>query len=136
MRFAEAAEQDAQHGVGVGGGADGGAGVGAHAFLVDHDGGAEVAQGVDVGAADGGHEGLDERGVGLVDQALRLGGDGAEDERGLAGAGDAGEDGEAAFGDVDADVLEVVLAGTSDLDDVVAVGGGSHALLPPGFFMP
>lgn len=45
---AEAGEDDPQHGVGVGGGAHGGTGVGAHPLLVDHDGGAQVVQTVHV----------------------------------------------------------------------------------------
>ena len=62
--------------------------------------------------------------VGLVDQALGLGGDGAEDQRRLARSGDAGEHGEPALGDVERDVLEIVLPRAADLDHVVAVGGG------------
>ena len=68
------------------------------------------------------HERLQERRVGLVDQALRLGGDRAEDQRGLARAGHPGEHGQAALGDVERDVQEVVLPGAADLDHVVAVG--------------
>ena len=123
MRLAQAAEQNAQHGVGIGGGADGGARVRAHAFLVDHDGRGQAFEHVHVRARQRRHEALHEGAVGLVDQPLRFGGDGAEHQRALAGAGDAGEDGEAALGDGDADVLEVVDAGAVDADEVVGGGG-------------
>ncbi len=124
VRGSEPAEHDAQHGVGVGRRADRGAGVGPHALLVDDDRGAEVAQGVDVGPAEARHERLDERRVGLVDQALRLGGDGAEDQRGLSRPRDAGEDREPPLRDVQRDVRQVVLPGPAHLDHVVAVRGG------------
>ncbi len=57
------------------------------------------------------------------DQPLRLSGDGVEHERALAGAGDAGEHGQAAFGDLHADVLEVVDSRALHADQVMAVGG-------------
>src|SRR5690606_2365072 len=44
VRGGDAAEHQPQHRVRVGGGADGGAGVGAHPFLVDDDGRAQVVQ--------------------------------------------------------------------------------------------
>ncbi len=122
VRVAEAAEEDAQHRVDVGGGADGGAGVGAHALLVHDDRGGQALQHVHLGPREGGHEALDERAVGLVDEPLRLGGDRVEDQRALARAGDSGEHGQPALGDLDADVLEVVLAGAVHTDQVVAVG--------------
>lgn len=50
-------------------------GLAPHAFLVDDDRRSQVLQGVDVGAGRGGHEALDEAGVGLVDEASRLRGD-------------------------------------------------------------
>ena len=126
VRLAEPAEQDAQHRVRVGGGADRGAGVGAHPLLVDDDRGRQPVEDVDVGPGQRRHEALHERAVGLVDQPLRLGGDRAEDQRALARAGDAGEDGQPALRDLDADVLEVVLARAVHADQVVAVGGGVH----------
>src|SRR5690606_3318286 len=55
------------------------------------------------------------------DEALRLRGDGAEDERALARSRHAREDGEPALGDLDAYVLQVVLAGPLDPDQVVGV---------------
>ena len=129
VRLPEAAEQDAQHRVGVGGGADRGARVGAHPLLVDDDRGGEPVEHVDLGPRQRGHEALHERAVGLVDHPLRLGGDGVEDQRALAGAGHAGEHREPALGQLDADVLEVVDARAGDADQVVGVGdvrrGGS-----------
>jgi hypothetical protein len=51
--LAEPAEHDPEHRVRVGGGADGRAGVRAHALLVDDDRGAQPVQRVDVRAAPG-----------------------------------------------------------------------------------
>src|SRR5690606_18954156 len=123
VRGGDAAEHQPQHRVRVGGGADGGAGVGAHPFLVDDDGRAQVVQGVDVGAVQRRHEALDERRVGLVDQPPGLGGDGVEDQRRLAGAGHAGEHAQPPLRDVERDPGQVVLAGAAYLDVVVTVGG-------------
>jgi hypothetical protein len=78
MRSAQSAEQDSQHGAGVGGGAHGGARVGSHPLLVHDDRGGQPLQYVDIGARHAGHEPLDERAVRLVDQALGLSGDGVE----------------------------------------------------------
>ena len=123
VRLAEPAEQHAQHRVGVGRRADRRAGVGAHPLLVDEDRRGQSVEQVDVGTALAPHEALDERAVGLVDEPLRLGGDRAEDEARLARSGDPGEHRQAALRDLDADVFEVVLAGTLHPDEVVAVGG-------------
>ncbi len=82
--LAEAAEEDAQHGVGVRDRADGRADVGPHAFLVDDDRRREAVEDVHVGARQRRHEALHEGAVRLVDHPLRLGGDGAEHERALA----------------------------------------------------
>ena len=112
----EPAEDDPEHGVGVGHGADGGAGVGAHALLVHDDGDGQAVERVDVGAGGGAHEALEERRVGLVDEAPGLGRDGLEDEGRLARSRHAREYGEAPLGDVEADVPEVVGMGATDLD--------------------
>jgi hypothetical protein len=132
VRLADAAEQDPQHRVGVGDGADRRARVGAHPLLVHEDRGRQPVEHVHLGTGQRRHEALHERAVGLVDQALRLGRDRAEDQRALPGAGHAGEDGQPALGELDADVLEVVHAGTDDADHVVAVcgvrGGGRSIL--------
>ena len=119
---AEPAEEDAQHRVGVGGGADRGAGVGAHPLLVDEDRRRQPLEHVDVGPRQRRHEALHERAVGLVDQPLRLRGDRAEHQRALARAGDAGEHRQPALRDLDADVLEVVHARAVHADQIVAVG--------------
>ena len=129
VRLAEAAEQHAQHRVGVGRRADRRAGVGAHPLLVDDDRGRQPFQHVDLGPGQRRHEPLHERAVGLVDQPLRLRRDGAEHQRRLARSRDAGEHGQPPLGDLDADVLQVVLPGALDADQVVAVCGvlvGGH----------
>ena len=77
------------------------------------------------GRAIDGMKSLHERAVGLVDQPLRLGRDGAEHERRLARARDAREHRQPALGDLDADVLEVVDARALDADEGVGVGGMS-----------
>ena len=122
VRLPEPAEEDAQHRVGVGGGADRGAGVGAHPLLVDDDRGRQPVEHVDLGPRQRRHEALHEGAVGLVDQPLRLRGDRAEHQRALARAGDAGEHRQPALRDLDADVLEVVHARAVHADQVVAVG--------------
>jgi hypothetical protein len=122
VRLPEPAEEDAQHRVGVGGGADGGAGVGAHPLLVDDDRGRQPVEHVDVWPRQRRHEALHEGAVGLVDHPLRLRGDRVEYQRALARAGDAGEHRQTALRDLDADVPEVVDARTVHADQIVAVG--------------
>src|SRR5690606_3483670 len=117
--FADAAEQDPQQRVGVGGRPDGGSDVGAHRLLVDDDRRSQSFENVDFGSGQVGHEPLDEGAVRLVDEPLGLGGDRVEHERALPGPRHAGENGQATFGDLDRDVLEVVLPSTLDADDVV-----------------
>ena len=121
VRRAQPAEEDAEHGVGVGGGAHRGAGVRAHPLLVDDDRRRQSLKVVDVGPRQVGHESLHKGAVGLVDHPLRLGGDGGEHQRALARAGDAREHRQAALRDLDADVLEVVLARALHADQIVAV---------------
>ncbi|WP_250505038.1 hypothetical protein [Bowdeniella massiliensis] len=51
------------------------------------------------------------------------------DERGLPAAGDARDDGQAAFGQIDVDIFQVIDSGASHFDEVVAIGcvhGGVH----------
>ena len=126
VRLPEPAEEDAQHRVGVGRGADRGAGVGAHPLLVDDDRRRQPVEHVDLGPRQRRHEPLHEGAVGLVDQPLRLRGDRAEHQRALARAGDAGEHRQPALRDLDADVLEVVHARAVHADQVVAVGSGQR----------
>ena len=121
VRLPEPAEEDAKHRVGVGGGADCGAGVGAHPLLVDDDRRRQAVQYVDLWSRQRRHEALHKGAVGLVDQPLRLRGDRVEHQRALARAGHAGEHRQPALRDLDADVLEVVLARAKHADQVVAV---------------
>ena len=122
VRCSQPAEQDSQHRVGVGRRAHGGARVGPHPLLVDDDRRREALEAVDIGPREIGHEALHEGAVGLVDHALRLGGDRGEHQRALARPRHPGEHGQAPLGQLDADVLEVVLASALHPDEVVAVG--------------
>ena len=121
VRLAEPTEEDAQHRVGVGGGADRGSDVRAHSLLVDDDRRGQAFEQVDVRPRQRRHEALHEGAVGLVDQPLRLRGDRVEHQRALARAGDAGEYRQPALRDLDADVLEVVHARALHADQIVAV---------------
>ncbi len=73
-------EQAPEQGIRIRGRADGGALVRAHAFLIDDDRRREAFEVIDVGAGEVRHETLHESGIGLVDHALRFGGDRVEDE--------------------------------------------------------
>ena len=132
LRLPEPAEEDAQHRVGVGGGADRGARVGAHPLLVDEDRGRQPFEDVDLGPCQRRHEPLHEGAVGLVDQPLRLSGDRAEHQRALARARYAGERRQPAFRELEADVLEVVHARAVHADQIVAVGGVQRRRLRVG----
>jgi hypothetical protein len=123
MRLAEPAEEDPQEGERVGRRAHRRARVGAHPLLVDDDRRRQAVEHIDIRPGQGRHEALHEGAVGLVDHPLRLGRDGVEDQRTLARPGHAREDGQPPLGDLDVDVLEVVLARAVDPDEVVAVGG-------------
>ncbi len=122
LGLAETAEEDAQHGVGVGGRADRRADVAAHPLLVHHDRRGQPLEHVHLGTGEARHEALDERAVGLVDQLPRLGRDGVEHERALPWAGHPREDGQPALGDLEAHLLEVVLACPVHTDHLVPVG--------------
>ena len=122
VRLPEPTKEDPQHRAGVGGGADGGAGVGTHPLLIDDDRGRQPFEYVDLGPRQRRHEALDEGAVGLIDQPLRLRRDRAEHQRALARAGDAGEHRQPALRDLDADVLEVVHARALHADQIVTVG--------------
>ena len=123
VRLAHPAEEDPQHRIGVGGGADRGARVGAHPLLVDDDRGRQPLEHVDLGTRQARHEALHERAVGLVDHPLRLGRDGGEHQRALARTRHPREHRQPALRELDADVLEVVLPGALHADQVVGVGG-------------
>ena len=105
--------------VDFGGGGDGGAGVAGRVFLLDGDGGGEAVDEVDVGFFDALEELAGVGGERLDVAALALGVDGVEGERAFSRAGDAGDDGELAVGDVATDVLQVVCPRTADEDCIV-----------------
>ena len=113
-----AGEEEAQVVVDLGDRADRGARVAVGRLLVDRHRRREPLDEVDVGLV---HLAQELPGVGRqrLDVApLPLREDGVEGQAGLPGTGQAGEHDEAVAGQFDADVLEVVLAGTTD-DEVV-----------------
>ena len=125
VRAAGAREEQAQVVVDLGDGADGGARVAVGGLLVDRDRRRQPLDEVDVGLV---HLAEELPGVGgqrLDVAALALGEDRVEGQAGLPRPGQAGEHDEAVAGQLDADVLEVVLAGTTD-DEVVM----THARQP------
>ena len=105
-------------------------GLAPHPLLVDDDRRGQAVEQVHVGPCQRRHEALYEGAVGLVDQALRFGGDRVENERALPRSGDSGEHRQAALGDLDGDVLEVVLAGAIHPDQIVAVGHMGRRRMP------
>ena len=119
---AGAGVKEAEVVVDLGLGADGGARVAAGATLVDGDGGGEALDVVDVGLLHLAEELAGVGGEGLDVAALAFGVDGVEGEGGFAGAGEAGDDDELVAGDVDVDVLEVMLAGAANDDGVEGHG--------------
>ena len=122
VRGSQPAEEDPEHGIRVRGGTHRGAGVRAHALLVNDDRRGQPLKAVHIGPGEVGHEPLHKGAVGLVDHPLRLGRDGGKHEGTLARAGHTGEHREPPLGDLDADVLEVVLPGALHADQVMAVG--------------
>jgi hypothetical protein len=129
VRFAESAEQDSQHRVGVCGGTDRGAGIGTHPLLVDDDGGGQPFEHVDLGPRQRRHEALHEGAIGFVDQPLRLRGDRVEHQGALPRARDTGEHRQPALRDLDADVLEVVLPRAVHADQILPVGDAQRRRL-------
>ena len=87
-------------------------GVAGRRLLVDRDGRRQPLDEVDVRLVHLAEELAGVRGQRLDVAALALGVDRVEGQRRLAGAGEAGEDDEAVAGQVERDVLEVVLAGS------------------------
>ncbi len=122
MRLTEPAEEDAQQRVRVRRGTDGRARICAHPLLVDDDRRRQPFEDVDVGPRLRRHESLQEGAVGFIDHPPRLCGDGGEDQRTLARAGDAGEDRQPALRDLDVDILEVVFARTLHPEQIMGVG--------------
>ena len=112
----DAGEQEAEVVVHLGDGADGGARVVGDALLVDGDGGGEALDVLDVRLVHAPEELARVGGERLDVASLALGVDGVEGERGLAGAGRAGDHDEPVAGDGDVYVLEVVLASAANHD--------------------
>ncbi len=95
-------------------GADGGAGAAGGGLLFNRDCGGQAIDGIDVGAFHLIEELAGVGGQGFDVTALSFGVDGVEGERGLAGAGKAGDDREGVARDADRDVAEVVLPCATD----------------------
>ena len=118
VREADAGPQEAQVVVDLGDGADRRARVAGRRLLVDRDGRRQAFDEVDVRLV---HLAQELAGVGaqrLDVAALTLGVDGVEGQRGLARARQPGEHDELVARQFDADVLQVVLAGTPHDDGV------------------
>ena len=121
VRLADAREQQPEVVVDLGDRADRRARVAVGRLLVDRDGRRQALDEVDVGLV---HLPEELPGVGrqrLDVAALALGEDRVEGERGLARPGEPGEDDEGVAGQVERDVLEVVLASATD-DETVGHG--------------
>ena len=100
--------------VDLGDGADGRARIARGGFLLDGDGGREAVDLVDVRLLHHLQELPRVSRQALDVAALALGIDGVEGKRGFAGAGQPGEHHELVAGNVEIDILEVVLAGAAD----------------------
>ena len=114
--LADGGVEEAEVVVDFGDGADGGAGGAGGGFLLDGDGGGEAVDGVDVGALHLVEELAGVGGEGFDVAALAFGVDGVEGEGALAGAGEAGDDGEGVARDGDGDVAQIVLARPANVD--------------------
>ena len=114
VRPAGAGEEQPEVVVDLGDGADGRAGVLRGGLLVDRDRRREALDEVDVGLVHLAQELAGVRRQRLDVAALALGEDRVEREARLARAGQAGEDDQGVAGQVERDVLEVVLAGAPD----------------------
>lgn len=110
-------------------GADGGAGPARGGALLEGDGGRHAGHRFDAripGAAD---QAAGERGDRFEVAALRLAVDGPEGERGLPGAGDAGEGHQPAAGQAHRDIAQVVQVGAADPHPRVLIDrGGSNGI--------
>ena len=113
VRRAGARVQQTQVVVHLGDGADGGARVVTGGFLLDRDGGREPLDGVDIGLLHEPQELSRVRGERLDVASLPFGVDRIERERRFARAGQAGHDRQLVARDRDADVAEIMLAGTA-----------------------
>ena len=117
-RFADAREQQAQHGMDVGHRADGGMRSAAEPLLVDDHRHREVFDRVGVGLRVFGQEVADEQREVLVELALGLRRQRVEHDRRFPRARYAGEDRELALGNLERDVFEVVFARAADGDEL------------------
>ena len=126
VRSPGAREQQAEVVVDLGDGADGRARVAVGRLLVDRDGRRQALDEVDVGLVHLAEELARVGGERLDVAALALGEDRVERQRGLAGAGQPGEDDHRVAGQLDRHVPEVVLTGTADDELVVLVAAGGH----------
>ena len=106
--------QQAQVVVHLGGGAHRGARRAHGVLLLERHGGPDVLDAVHVGPVEPVEEHARVGRERLDVAPLALGEQGVEGERGFARAGDAGDDGEPVVGNVERDVLQVVLAGSLD----------------------
>jgi len=118
---AGARPEEAHEVVNFGGGGDGGAGVAGGVFLADGDAGGDAIDLIDLGLFHAFEELAGVGGEGFDVAALAFSVDGVERERGFAGAGNAGDDGEFVVGDGEGEVFEVAEARASD-DDFAGTG--------------
>ena len=100
--------------------AHGGAGIGLAAVLAQGHGGAQALDAPGCWAPQAAHEVPREGGQGLQEAALALAEQGVEGQGGLARAGDARDDREAAPGELDVKALQVVGLGPADEDHVLS----------------
>ena len=122
VRLADAGEEQPEVVVDLGDGADRRARVARGRLLVDGDGRGEALDEVDVRLVHLAEELPGVRGERLDVAALALGEDRVEGQGGLARPGEPGEDDEGVAGQVERDVLQVVLASATD-DETVGHAG-------------
>ena len=114
----DARPEEAQEVVALGGGGDGGARVARGVLLADGDGGSDAVDLVDVGLLHALQELARVGGQRFDVAALAFGVDGVEGERGFAGAGHTGDDGELVVRNRERDVFEIVDPRAADHDVV------------------
>ncbi len=118
-RLAQPGKQHAQHLGGVGHRRHGRAQVTAQPLLVNDDGRRNVFQHIGVRLPVMGHELLHEGRIGFVDQPLAFRRNGAEHQRGLARTRHPGKHRDPALGNIQRDVLEIVLPRAANGDRTV-----------------
>ena len=122
MRRADRAVDDAQIIVNFGDGADGGTRRARGGFLLDGDGRRKPFDRIDIGALHLVEELARVGGKRFDVAALALGVKGVEGERGFARTGETGDDGKRVSGNLEADVLEIVLPRAANDDFLEAHG--------------